>query len=356
MSDVRGQKSAGKDRMSDVGCLGSRDRRSEGKKIRRSEKEKPESQQPGTSNQQLVTALPTSNQQPLFCPGTSNPASPQLRRTGQQPSSSQSTNQPINQKSAVNLEPGTWNLKPHFTNQPKIRATFFVLGWIAKRLPAMVREIYDRGHEVGSHGLDHELPSKMSEGSLVDDLAGSRKMLEDTIGAPVQGYRAPSFAVDDHILRLIQQAGYLYDSSYNSFSFHGRYGRLSLNGNGTARGIVQIDDGFFEIPISNLLLFQKVLPWGGGGYFRLMPSFFFKAGVKAILKDRQSFVFYLHPWEIDPHQPRVNKASFPLKFRHYNNLKWTEAKLVDLIKKFKGCRFSTCADYISQKPQKLINA
>ena len=233
------------------------------------------------------------------------------------------------------------------TNQPNIRATFFVLGWIAKRLPGMVREIHARGHEVGSHGLDHELPSKMSEQNLLDDLAGSRKMLEDTIGAPVLGYRAPSFAVDDHILELIQEAGYRYDSSYNSFSFHGRYGRLSLNGNRSAQGIVQIGDGFYEIPISNLLLFQKVLPWGGGGYFRLMPSFFFKAGVKAILKDRQSFVFYMHPWEIDPHQPRVNQASFPLKFRHYNNLKWTETKLVDLLEEFSACRFTTCAGHIS---------
>jgi hypothetical protein len=99
-----------------------------------------------------------------------------------------------------------------------------------------------------------------------------------------------------------------------------------------------------------------MLPWGGGGYFRLMPSFFFKAGVRTILNDRNSFVFYLHPWEIDPQQPRVNMASFQPKFRHYSNLKWTESKLVDLIEEFSGCCFSTCSEYIDLMSQKLIDA
>ena len=115
-------------------------------------------------------------------------------------------------------------------NRNKIKATFFVLAWIAKKLPRLVHEIQSRGHEIASHGCNHELPELLSADDLKQDLTDSKKLLEDITGAEVAGYRAPSFAINDDILKIIEDAGYLYDSSYNSFGLHGRYGKISLNG------------------------------------------------------------------------------------------------------------------------------
>jgi hypothetical protein len=141
----------------------------------------------------------------------------------------------------------------------RIRATFFVLGWIAERLPNLVREIHARGHEVASHGYGHELCSQSSIDDLKEDLAKSKKLLEDIIGERVYGYRAPSFSISDEILKLIEEAGYEYDSSYNSFGMHGRYGKISLNGNRSSGIAILLNQKstienrkFYELPISNL--------------------------------------------------------------------------------------------------------
>jgi polysaccharide deacetylase family protein (PEP-CTERM system associated) len=115
----------------------------------------------------------------------------------------------------------------------KISATFFVLGWLAERLPHLVREIHSRGHEVASHGYCHNLCNEQSHEDLKADLCDSKSLLEDIIGNQVYGYRAPSFAINNDILKIIEDCGYLYDSSYNSFSMHGRYGQVSLSRNGT---------------------------------------------------------------------------------------------------------------------------
>ncbi|MFP3927921.1 MAG: polysaccharide deacetylase family protein, partial [Desulfobacteraceae bacterium] len=109
------------------------------------------------------------------------------------------------------------------------RATFFILGWIGERLPSLIREIHARGHEVASHGCNHELLSSLDAQALIKDLNKSKSLLEDIIGSRVYGYRAPSFSIDKEILGYIRDAGYLYDSSYNSFSLHGRYGRLPIS-------------------------------------------------------------------------------------------------------------------------------
>jgi hypothetical protein len=136
---------------------------------------------------------------------------------------------------------------------PFISATFFVLGWLAERLPGLVREIAARGHEVASHGRSHRLCRPLADAELRAELGGSKRLLEDITGAEAAGFRAPNFSVDDRVLALIREAGYRYDSSYNSFSLHGRYGRISLNGGrmGLAR---RVADDFFELPVSNLPL------------------------------------------------------------------------------------------------------
>ncbi len=231
-------------------------------------------------------------------------------------------------------------------NSPK--ATFFVLGWIAERLPGLIREIHSRGHEVASHGYRHSLCIQQSFGELKKDLSDSKKLLEDTIGASVFGYRAPSFSINDDILKIIAESDYHYDSSFNSFDVQGRYGHIDLSRN-TRNGIAaKISDTFYELPISNIRLGSRILPWGGGGYFRMTPLQLFKIGVKFILKRDKAYLFYLHPWEIDPDQPRVGKASTFYKIRHYLNLGNTHSKLSRFIEGFAHCNFVTCSQYLDE--------
>jgi len=228
----------------------------------------------------------------------------------------------------------------------KPRATFFVLGWVAEKCPQIVREISNRGHEVASHGYGHDRCPQMEKHLLIDDLKFSKAMLEDITGKQVTGYRAPNFSINAEVLGLIRDAGYLYDSSYNSFSAHGRYGRIDISLASKRQGVYQLEPDFFELPVSNLSLFNHILPLGGGGYFRLFPFSVFKHGVKAILEKEKAFVFYAHPWEFDPDQPRVEQSDPFLKFRHYVNLSRTKKKMEALINRFSNFNFQTINHHI----------
>jgi polysaccharide deacetylase family protein (PEP-CTERM system associated) len=237
--------------------------------------------------------------------------------------------------------------QPHsFHASPK--ATFFILGWLAERLPDLVREIHERGHEVASHGYKHQLCNQQSYNALQDDLEDSKKLLEDIIGSQIYGYRAPSFAINNNILKIIEDCGYVYDSSYNSFAMHERYGRLDLSKNENKGVAVKISNNFYELPISNLNIGKIVFPLGGGGYFRLIPLSIFKKGVKSILNNYKTYIFYMHPWEIDDLQPRVKNASRFYKFRHYVNLNKNASKLSSFIKYFSKSQFVTCHNYLTQ--------
>lgn len=228
----------------------------------------------------------------------------------------------------------------------KPRATFFVLGWIAQKCPQLVREISDRGHEVASHGYGHDLCPQMEQPLLVHDLKYSKALLEDITGKQVTGYRAPSFSINDQVLNLVREAGYLYDSSFNSFGSNSRYGRLDLSGYSKSDGVYQIAMDFFEIPISNLKFKNSTLPLGGGGYFRLFPFKLFKQCMDVVFEKEKAFVFYAHPWEFDPGQPRVHQASWGFKFRHYINLNRTKKKMKALITGFSQYRFTTLSAHI----------
>jgi len=246
---------------------------------------------------------------------------------------------------SCNPQPATQNRHAH-----KVRCTFFILGWLAERLPHLVREIQERGHEVASHGFNHNLCNEESSQSLKQDLLDSKKLLEDTISAPVLGFRAPSFSISDDTLKVIEEYGYLYDSSFNSFAMHGRYGKISLNSYSKKGLSYQVSNNFYELPVSNLTLGKKgfILPWGGGAYFRIIPFSIFKLGVENILKKENAYLFYMHPWEIDPDQPRVCKASSSSKFRHYINLKKTFLKLTRFIEYFGQCRFVSCRQHLNK--------
>ncbi|MDP2644569.1 MAG: DUF3473 domain-containing protein [Desulfobacterales bacterium] len=236
----------------------------------------------------------------------------------------------------------------HPGGAPSPKATFFVLGWIAGRIPHLVREIDARGHEIASHGYKHELCNDQSPGNLTTDLVESKKLLEDVIGRQVYGYRAPSFSINDQTLKIIEQSGYRYDSSYNSFAMHERYGRVDMT-RYEKKGIsIKISNAFHELPISNLKFGVGSLPWGGGGYFRLMPFWLFRRGVQTILNKAKAYLFYVHPWEIDPGQPRLDEAARVYRFRHYVNLKGTYSKLSKFFLYFDRCRFITCHQYLNQ--------
>lgn len=228
------------------------------------------------------------------------------------------------------------------------KGTFFILGWIAERCPQLIKEIVDRGHEVASHGHNHMMCNHLKIKDLKEDLIRSKKTIEDITGIEVKGYRAPSFSISDSTLELVRMVGYRYDSSYNNFSRHGRYGTISVNGSMNSGQAIRIEKNFVELPISNLEIGLHTLPWGGGGYFRFLPPLIFKAGVKHILKQSNTYTFYIHPWELDPHQPRVKNLNMQSSWRHYLNLNKTQSRLHNLITVFKQCIYPTCSQYINK--------
>lgn len=233
------------------------------------------------------------------------------------------------------------------TTQQKLRATFFTLGWVAERHPDLVREIQQRGHEVASHGYGHLLTSQQDRTQMVADIAASKHLLEDVLGTEIAGYRAPSFSVSAVLLDVLRELRFRYDSSYNSFAWNSRYGRLNLDRAARRGVVVEVGEGLHELPISNWRLAGRTLPWGGGGYFRLIPAPLLHLGVRNILQAEGVYVLYLHPWEFDPGQPRVNTAGRFYRLRHYLNLHRTAAKLRSFLDTFSECQFLTCARYLN---------
>jgi polysaccharide deacetylase family protein (PEP-CTERM system associated) len=230
--------------------------------------------------------------------------------------------------------------------QQGIHATFFILGWIAERCSHLVREISERGHEVASHGYNHQLCNELSRSALREDVCRSKALLEDIIGRPVLGYRAPSFSITEALVEVLGEAGYIYDSSYNSFALNNRYGKANGLFHDFKGDILITDDGFIELPVSNLKIFGRTLPWGGGGYFRFWPFLLHSWGVSRILRERKLYLFYCHPWEIDPGQPHTSHLGLLRHYRHYVNLDKTLERLGQFLTSFHLHTFVTCQDYV----------
>jgi polysaccharide deacetylase family protein (PEP-CTERM system associated) len=164
----------------------------------------------------------------------------------------------------------------------KARATFFVLGWVAKRCPRIVRAIADAGHEVASHGYGHELIYSLEPSEFRADVLRSKRHLEDLTGKPVRGYRAPCFSITPWAVPILQEVGFEYDSSAVPTVAHDRCGRLS--GVEAGKPVVLLRDGFYEVCISCVRLGKRGIPWGGGGYFRVVPYFLWDRGIRLILR------------------------------------------------------------------------
>jgi len=219
-------------------------------------------------------------------------------------------------------------------NRHGVKATFFVLGWIAEKVPGLVKDIHSAGHEIASHGFAHELIYRQTLKQFKEDVHRSKEILEDLTGTPVIGYRAPSFSITDEAIDVLLAEGFKYDSSFFPSVFHDRYGKLFTVKVERYTGIAEPRPGFYEVLIPTLFLLGKKLPWGGGGYFRVIPYGIFRLGIKRLLAEVGSYLFYLHPWEIDPYQPRIKDIRISFRFRHYAGLKGTLFKLERLVRDF----------------------
>ncbi len=242
------------------------------------------------------------------------------------------------------ISPGMWNSLPSrveentlrmldILQQNGVQATFFILGWVAERYPSLMRRIQANGHEIATHGCSHHLIYEQTPQEFYEDLKRSIDILQDTTGARVYGYRAPSFSVIDKTLwalDIIKELGLVYDSSIFPLPFHDLYGM-----HGSPRHPYKLPNGLWEFPVATIRLGRWNLPVGGGGYFRFLPLGITTRALSFInQREGMPVVFYTHPWEIDKNPPNVNGASFISRFRAFANTKKTEERLCLLLKEF----------------------
>ena len=223
--------------------------------------------------------------------------------------------------------------------QNDTRATFFVLGWVAERYPQLVQRIITEGHELASHGYGHLRATQQSREQFKEDVTRAKYLLEDIAGTKVKGYRAPSYSINKSNLWVhdeLLEAGYVYSSSVYPVK-HDLYGIPDA-----PRFAYQCNNGLLEIPITTAQLLGKNFPAGGGGFFRLYPYSLSRWNIQQVNnRDKQVAIFYFHPWEIDPEQPRQEGISLKSRFRHYLNLDKTENRLKRLLNDFQWQRMDS---------------
>ncbi|WP_221791904.1 XrtA system polysaccharide deacetylase [Aquisediminimonas sediminicola] len=233
-----------------------------------------------------------------------------------------------------------------------VKATFFTLGWVAEHYPRLIRRIADAGHEIASHGWDHRRVFMMTQDEFAADLARSHQAIEQAAAMSVTGYRAPSFSIDHRCAwahQTLAAQGYAYSSSVAPIR-HDHYGWPE-----SPRFAYQPVSGsaLREVPVTTAHLLGRRVAAGGGGFFRLMPYALFRSLVTQVnCVDRQPAIFYFHPWEIDPGQPRVSGAPFKSRLRHYLNLDRMEGKLRRLLADFQWGRM----DHVMMTPPAFVAA
>ena len=274
---------------------------------------------------------------------------------------------------------------PHSEIRIPIKATFFILGWIAERYPDLVRRIQKEGHEIACHGYAHQLVYTQSRDEFRQDIKRAKSILEDITGSGVIGYRAPSYSITDKsqwAFEILVEEGFKYDSSVFPIH-HDFYGMpeaprfpfvISLDGNNnfqfsmlnceskttqnsklTTQNLafsiqnstlnIQNSNFIIEFPISTVKVLGTNFPISGGGYFRLFPYSLIRKGLRSINeKEDRPFIFYLHPWELDFEQPRIKEVRLRSRFRHYVNLNKTECRFGKLLKDF---QFSTVQQFLT---------
>lgn len=246
-----------------------------------------------------------------------------------------------------NIKPSDWDKLPcrveHNTQkilelfyQANIHSTFFVLGWVAERYPGLVKEIIAQGHELASHGYAHQRATQQSREEFRQDIDRAKKLLEDLSGQAISGYRAPSYSISTENLWVHDELlaiGHRYSSSVYPVK-HDLYGIPDA-----PRFAYRCVNGLLEIPITTSKIGLKNIPAGGGGFFRFFPYSFSKWNINRVNRnDKQPTVFYFHPWEMDPEQPRQKGISLKSRFRHYLNLHKMEPRLSQLLSDFQWDR------------------
>lgn len=246
-----------------------------------------------------------------------------------------------------NIKPSDWDNFPcrverntqqilELFHQKNIRSTFFVLGWVAKRYPDLVKEIVAQGHELASHGYAHQRATQQTREVFRQDIDRAKKILEDISGAEILGYRAPSYSISNENLWAhdeLLEIGHQYSSSVYPVK-HDLYGIPDA-----PRFAYRCENGLLEIPITTAKFGSKNIPAGGGGFFRFFPYKFSKWNINRVNEqDKQASIFYFHPWEIDPEQPRQTGISLKSRFRHYLNLNKMEPRLKQLLSDFQWDR------------------
>jgi polysaccharide deacetylase family protein (PEP-CTERM system associated) len=215
-----------------------------------------------------------------------------------------------------------------------VKGTFFIVGWTAERYPEMVKEIAARGHEIGCHSYWHQKIYNLTPSEFRQDTKKAKEILEEITGRSIKGYRAPTYSITQEslwALDIIEELGFRWDSSIFPV-LHDNYGIPEA-----PRFEYKLPDhDLKEYPISTTLFFGRNVPIGGGGYFRIFPYWFTRSALRKInIQENKPFVFYLHPWEVDPDQPRVASAGWKSRFRHYCNLDKTEIRLKHLLQDFR---------------------
>lgn len=235
------------------------------------------------------------------------------------------------------------------------KATFFTLGWIAERFPNMVRKIVLEGHEIASHGYGHQKATLQTPDEVRADLLRAKGILQDITGQAIVGYRAPSFSIGKDNLwvhQILAETGHEYSSSVYPVH-HDHYGMPEAN-----RFACEAQGGILEIPLTTIQLLSRNIPAAGGGYFRLFPYSLSRWMIDRVnQKDGQAAIFYCHPWEIDPEQPKIKQASTKSRFRHYVNMHRMENRLDQLLQDFKWDRVDNVfADKLPNKTALTVNS
>ena len=227
-----------------------------------------------------------------------------------------------------------------------VKATFFILGWVAERHRQLIKQIADLGHEIACHGYHHKLVYDMTIEEFISDIKQTINLLEDITGKKIYGYRAPSFSlgVDDiEKFEALAKFGLKYDTSLFPIK-HFRYGKARS----IPLGPFDIKKGnqllMKEFPMTVVNFLGKRIPAGGGGYLRLYPNFFIRRNFKKVNAEDRPIIIYLHPWEFDPGQPRLKGAGFGNTLRHYLNLHKTQSKLETILEEFKFGTFLELLD------------
>lgn len=228
------------------------------------------------------------------------------------------------------------------------KATFFVLGWVAQRSPGLIRRIHSAGHEIACHGMSHEFVYRQDPEVFRRETREAKQLLEDATGAEVTGYRASTYSITQSALwalDILVEEGFDYDSSI----FPVRHPQYGIPGAQRAPGVLKTLKGrsIVEFPLTTARLGPIELPVAGGGYFRILPYWLTSAGLRSVNeREKRPFIFYFHPWEIDPGQPRVTGASLSSRLRHYTNLKLCESRLEKLLQDF---QFTSARDVLEKQ-------